>query len=108
MSNDHKAQDWRAQYVLLEPEWLSLLRELVAVKEMREEISRRKQRRAYSISKNRAEVRAVANLNQICKVREYRAWNTARTTVAEFDANGFASRCGWVVPPSTKTPGTTS
>ncbi len=44
MSNDHKAQDA-----------LSILRELVSVKEMREEVSRRKQRRAHSILRNPAE-----------------------------------------------------
>lgn len=61
---------------------LTALRELVATRQMREEISRRKQRRLCSITRNPAEVREVARLHQECKVRESRAWNTARAVLA--------------------------
>lgn len=54
------------------------LAELVACKEMREEISRRKQRRACSMIRNPIEVRAVAELHEAWKVRDCRAWNEAR------------------------------
>lgn len=63
------------------PELMAVLRELVATKQMREEISRRKQRRFCSICRNPAEVRAVAKLHAECKVREYRAWNSARAAI---------------------------
>ncbi len=63
-------------------EALAALRELVAVKQLSEEVSRRKQRRRCSILRDAVEVRAVAALHQECKVREYRAWNTARRIVA--------------------------
>lgn len=61
---------------------LAALTELVAVKQLREEVSRRKQRRQCSIVRDPSEVRAVAALHQECKVREYRAWNAARALVA--------------------------
>lgn len=63
------------------PELMAILHELVATKQMREEISRRKQRRLCSISRNPIEVRAVAALHAECKVREYRAWNSARVAI---------------------------
>lgn len=68
---------------------LEVLRELVAVKQMREEVSRRKQRRLCSILRDPMEVRAVAALHAECKVREYRAWNAARAAIAK--ATGGAS-----------------
>lgn len=58
------------------------LRDLVAVKQMREEVSRRKQRRRCSIMRDPDEVKAVAKMHQDCKAREFRAWNTARAIVA--------------------------
>lgn len=60
---------------------LDALRELVAVKQMREELSRRKQRRKCSIMRDPAEVRAVKALHEECKVREYSAWNAARVAL---------------------------
>lgn len=65
---------------------LQALIELVAVKQMREEVSRRKQRRACSIVRNPVEVRAVAELHAECKVREYRAWNAARAVIANAES----------------------
>lgn len=65
-------------------ELLAALRELVATKEMREDINRRKQRRTHSIMRDPDDVRAVADLHQQCRVREYRAWNAARAIVARF------------------------
>jgi len=62
---------------------LPVLRELLAVKEMREEILRRKARRAHSILRNPSEVRAVADLHADWKVRDRRAWNAARIAVAK-------------------------
>lgn len=62
---------------------MSALRELVAVKQLREEVSRRKQRRLCSIHRDPDEVRAVAKLHQECKVREYRAWNVARAVITK-------------------------
>lgn len=59
------------------------LRELVAAKQMREEVLRRKQRRLCSIERNPKEVRAVAKLHEECKVRESRAWNVARSIIAK-------------------------
>ena len=61
---------------------LEALRELVAVKQMREEVSRRRQRRSHSRIRNPAEVAAVAELHLQCKVREFRAWNAARVILA--------------------------
>ena len=61
---------------------LEALRELVAVKQLREEVNRRKQRRLCSISRNKDEVKAVAKLHAECKVREYRAWNAARLIIS--------------------------
>ena len=61
---------------------IPVLRELVAVKQLREEVSRRKQRRKCSIMRDKEEVRAVAKLHDECKVREYRAWNAARLAIA--------------------------
>lgn len=66
---------------------LDVLRELVAVKQMREEISRRKQRRECSMFRDPAEVKAVAELHQECKVREYRAWNAARAAMAQMSGS---------------------
>lgn len=60
---------------------IAALRELVAVKQMREEVSRRKQRRECSPCRNPAEFKAVADLHLACKVRESRAWNVARAIV---------------------------
>ena len=62
---------------------LDVLIELVAAKQMREEVSRRKQRRACSLLRNPDEVRAVAKLHLECKVRETRAWNAARQIINE-------------------------
>lgn len=70
------------------PDLLPILRELVAVKQLREEVSRRKQRRLCSISRDREEVRAVADLHQACRVREYRAWNAARAALAALPLPG--------------------
>lgn len=64
---------------------LEALRELVTVKQLREEVSRRKQRRECSIFRNPAEVHAVATLHQECKAREFRAWNFARSVIANTD-----------------------
>lgn len=61
---------------------LDALRELVAVKQEREEISRRRQRRTHSHISNPEEVRAVKALHEACKVREYRAWNAAHSVIA--------------------------
>lgn len=60
---------------------IEILRELVAVKQMREEVSRRKQRRACSIFRNPDEVKAVAELHLQCRVREFRAWKAATEAV---------------------------
>ena len=64
------------------PDLLPILRELVACKQLREEVSRRKQRRQCSIVRDPQEVRAVAALHHECKVREFRAWNAARAALA--------------------------
>ncbi|MBC7603277.1 MAG: hypothetical protein H7255_11550 [Ramlibacter sp.] len=64
---------------------LSALRELCAVKEMREDISRRKQRRENSPFRNRAGALAVRAAHDECKVREYRAWNSASAVIASAD-----------------------
>jgi hypothetical protein len=62
---------------------LSVLRELVAVKELREEYSRRKQRRSHWLKRDPDEVRAVSDLLHEYKVREFRAFNAARTILNE-------------------------
>ena len=62
---------------------IEALRELVAVKQAREEVMRRKQRRLCSISRDPKEVRAVDRLREECKIREARAWNVARAIVSK-------------------------
>lgn len=64
-------------------EAIEALRELIACKEMREEVSRRKQRRKCSIMRDREEVLAVRVMHNECKVREFRAWNAAKAIVAK-------------------------
>ena len=64
---------------------LEALRELLAVKQLREEYSRRKQRRVYWLSRDPIEVAAVEALHEECKVREFRAWNMARAIVNQGD-----------------------
>jgi hypothetical protein len=56
---------------------LDALRELVAVRQLRAEVTRRKGRRLYYIERNPAEVRAVNKLHHECLEREFRAWNVA-------------------------------
>lgn len=56
---------------------LSVLRELVAVKRLRDEYNRRKQRRGYVFRRDPDEVRAVDALLEECKAREAKAWAAA-------------------------------
>lgn len=69
------------------------LLELVCVKELREEVSRRKQRRLCSIKRDMAEVQEIARLHAECKVRETRAWKEARAvlTAANIKEGGAQS-----------------
>lgn len=62
---------------------LAALRELVAVEQEREEISRLKQRRACTRLSDAgiAERRRVQALHDAWKVRNYRAWNVARAVI---------------------------
>jgi hypothetical protein len=62
---------------------INALRELVAMKQEREEVSRRKQRRLCSIARDKKEVRAVAKLHEESRAREFRAWNAARAIVSK-------------------------
>lgn len=66
---------------------IEVLVELVAVKQMREEVSRRKQRRECSIARNPVEVRTVKAMHQACKEREFRAWNQARAVIRASKVN---------------------
>ena len=61
---------------------LLVLRELMAVRQMREDISRRKQRRENSRFRNPEGARAIVAEYQVLKVRESRAWNAARIALA--------------------------
>lgn len=61
------------------------LRELLIVRELREDIQRRKARRLCQISRDRGEVREVRRLYEEMKIREKRAWAEARRLVAQID-----------------------
>lgn len=63
---------------------LAALRELIAVKQEAEEISRRKQRRSASRfnADGRQELREVNAMHEAWKARNYRAWNVARAVIA--------------------------
>ena len=64
-----------------EDELFNALRELVAVKQMKEEVSRRKQRRKCLITRDLVEVAAVKQMHEDCKVRERRAWSHAQALI---------------------------
>lgn len=71
-----------------EQELLDILVELVAVKELKGELDRRKWRKEYTIARSPAEVCAVESMKAECKVREERVWREARLILANVEVVG--------------------
>ena len=60
---------------------LDALRELLAVRLLRQQITRRKNRRAWAIKRDSREVREVAKLHKECCAREEAVWKAAEAIV---------------------------
>ena len=62
---------------------LEALSELLAVRQLRQYITRRKGRRKWAIERDAREFREVAKLHAQCLAREAAAWDAARAIVEQ-------------------------